>query len=161
MPIILGACLGAAALVLLVGTGVGRSLFEIPAAQPVMAGAGVAWLSWLAWKIYHSPTATVNPQAAAGQPSGERLGFVGAAGLQIINPKTWMMALAVVSVFSQGAVAPLALAFLLVSLPCMGCWALLGAGSARWLASPGRMRRFNRGMAVLLLVSAWVGFLHG
>jgi threonine/homoserine/homoserine lactone efflux protein len=153
LPIVLGACLGASALVLLVGTGAGRSLMQVPGAQSIMALAGVIWLSWLAWKIYRSPAEPVersNPE--------RRLGFWGAAGLQVVNPKTWMMALAVVSVFSQGSVAHLALAFLLVSLPCLGCWALLGAGSARWLTSPTSMRWFNRGMAVLLLVSAWTGF---
>jgi threonine/homoserine/homoserine lactone efflux protein len=154
LPIVLGACLGASALVLLVGTGAGRSLMQIPGAQSIMALAGVTWLSWLAWKIYCSPAEPVQRGEAA-----RRLGFWGAAGLQVVNPKTWMMALAVVSVFSQGSVAHLALAFLLVSLPCLGCWALLGAGSARWLTSPTSMRWFNRGMALLLLVSAWTGFL--
>jgi threonine/homoserine/homoserine lactone efflux protein len=154
LPIVLGACLGAAALVLLVGTGAGRSLMQIPGAQSIMALAGVTWLSWLAWKIYCSPTDPIRRSDPA-----RRLGFWGAAGLQVVNPKTWMMALAVVSVFSQGSVAHLALAFLLVSLPCLGCWALLGAGSARWLTSPISMRWFNRGMALLLLVSAWTGFL--
>ena len=49
LPIILGACMGAAGLVLLVGTGVGRSLMQVPAVQPVMAAIGVGWLTWLAW----------------------------------------------------------------------------------------------------------------
>lgn len=160
LPIVFGACIGAAALVLLVGTGLGRSLIQLPVARQTMAVAGVLWLSWLAWKIWRSPTGPV--VAASGEArEPARLGFMGAAGLQVVNPKTWMMALAVVSVFSQGAVAPLALAFLLVSLPCMGCWALLGAGSTRWLDSPARMQWFNRGMAGLLLVAAWVGFLGG
>ncbi|MCD5993900.1 LysE family translocator [Pseudomonas sp. CDFA 602] len=155
LPIILGACMGAAALVLLVGTGVGRSLIEVPAAQPIMSFVGLAWLTWLAWKIFNSATAVIN-----SDKSRPRLGFFGAASLQVVNPKTWMMALAVVSVFSQGAVAVLALVFFLVSLPCLACWALLGAGSARLLDSERAMRWFNRGMALLLLVSAWAGFLY-
>jgi threonine/homoserine/homoserine lactone efflux protein len=52
-------------------------------------------------------------------------------------------------------VASLSLVFFLISLPCLGVWALLGAGSARWLHSPKAMQRFNRLMALLLLVSAW------
>ncbi|WP_424818039.1 LysE family translocator, partial [Pseudomonas viridiflava] len=77
-----------------------------------------------------------------------------------VNPKTWMMALAVVSVFSQGTVAHLALAFFLVSLPCLACWALLGAGSARLLKSARALQWLNRSMAVLLLVSAWAAYLN-
>lgn len=156
LPAMFGGCLGAAGLVWLVGTGIGRSLLQIPGAQIVMAVAGVSWLSWLAWKIWHSSTAPELPDA---QHARGRLGFAAAAGLQVVNPKTWMMALAVVSVFSQAAIAHLALVFMLVSLPCMGCWALLGAGSARWLGSPARMQGFNRAMALLLLISAWAGFL--
>ncbi|MBI6702074.1 LysE family translocator [Pseudomonas viridiflava] len=155
LPIILGACMGAAGLVLLVGTGVGRSLMQVPAVQPVMAAIGVGWLTWLAWKIFNSPADPVSPD-----DSRPRLGFVGAAGLQVVNPKTWMMALAVVSVFSQGTVAHLALAFFLVSLPCLACWALLGAGSARLIKSARALQWLNRSMAVLLLVSAWGAYLH-
>jgi threonine/homoserine/homoserine lactone efflux protein len=155
LPIILGAGLGAAALVLLVGTGAGRSLAQLPAVQPVMSAIGVGWLTWLAWKIFSSSSHPI--EADGDRP---RIGLLGAASLQVINPKTWMMALAVVSVFSQGNVAHLALAFFLVSLPCLGCWALLGTGSARLLTSERAMQWLNRGMALLLLVSAWAGFLR-
>lgn len=94
--------------------------------------------------------------------SDARLGWVGAASLQLINPKTWMMALAVASVFAGngeqrlGLVLHLSAAFFLVSMPCLGVWALLGAGSTRWLRSPRAMQRFNRCMALLLLGSAWM-----
>jgi threonine/homoserine/homoserine lactone efflux protein len=76
-----------------------------------------------------------------------------------------MMALAVVSVFAGGGeqrlsqVMHLSLAFFLISLPCLGAWALLGAGSSRWLRSPRSLQRFNRCMAVLLLGSAWLSVL--
>ncbi|MFJ4141479.1 LysE family translocator [Pseudomonas sp. NPDC089734] len=155
LPIILGGCMGAAALVLLVGTGVGRSLVQVPGAQSLMSVVGVAWLTWLAGKIFSD---TANPLEQTDKP--QRLGFIGAAGLQVVNPKTWMMALAVVGVFSQSSVTDLALVFFLVSLPCMTSWALLGTGSARLLKSAQAMQRLNRCMAVLLLVSAWAGFLQ-
>lgn len=81
-------------------------------------------------------------------------------GLQLVNPKVWMTALVVMGVYLPGAgdlairVLQLALVFLLVSLPCMGAWALLGAGSARLLPGHRAQRRFNRAMAVLLFLSA-------
>ncbi len=154
VPLILGACSGAAVLVLVVGTGVGRSVLEVPGAQRIMAWVGVLWLSWLAWKIFTSSANPVDRQRSLP------LGFIGGAALQVVNPKTWMMALAVVSVFSQHSpMLQLALAFFLVSLPCMGCWALMGAGSARWLTSPERLRGLNRLLALLLLAAAWIGFM--
>lgn len=157
-PIILGACAGAAAMVLLVGTGMGRALLEIPGAQRAMAIVGVAWLSWLAVKIFTSEAAPID----ANQPQ-QRLGLIGAAGLQLVNPKSWMMALAVVSVFSKSPdeVALLALVFFLVSLPCLGCWALLGVGSAKLLGSAKALQRMNQGLAAVLLVAAWGSFLGG
>ena len=160
VPIILSACASAATLVLLVGTGIGSSISAWPTVQSVMQWAGVAWLSYLAWQIFSAPASAI----AAGN-SEARLGWVGAASLQLVNPKTWMMALAVVSVFAGGGehravqVAYLALVFFLVSLPCLAAWAVLGAGSSRWLRSPRAMQRFNRGMGLLLLGSAWLSML--
>ena len=160
VPIIVGACASAATLVLLVGTGIGSSLTAWPAVQSVMQWAGVVWLSYLAWQIFSAPATAI-----AARNSEARLGWMGAANLQLVNPKTWMMALAVVSVFAESGeyravqVVYLSLVFFLVSLPCLAVWALLGAGSSRWLRSPRAMQRFNRCMSLLLLGSAWLSVL--
>jgi threonine/homoserine/homoserine lactone efflux protein len=160
LPIIVGACASAATLVLLVGTGAGTSLSEWPMLQTLMQWAGVAWLTYLAWQIFCAPAVAI-----AVENTEKGLGLLGAVSLQWINPKTWMMALAVVSVFAGAGenrlvhVVYLSLAFFLISLPCLGVWALLGAGSARWLRSPRAMQRFNRCMGLLLLGSAWLSVL--
>ncbi|MGH8345782.1 MAG: LysE family translocator [Pseudomonas sp.] len=160
VPIIFGACASAATLVLLVGTGVGSSISAWPTVQSVMQWAGVAWLSYLAWQIYSAPATAI-----AARNSEARLGWIAAASLQLVNPKTWMMALAVVSVFAGDdehravQVVYFSLVFFLVSLPCLAVWAVLGAGSSRWLRSPRAMQRFNRCMALLLLGSAWLSVL--
>ena len=160
VPIIFGACASAAILVLLVGAGVGSSLTSWPALQIVMQWVGVMWLSYLAWQIFRAPA-----EAISTRKTEARLGWLGAASLQWINPKTWMMALAVVSVFAGAGedrfahVIHLSVVFFLISLPCLGVWALLGAGSSRWLRSPQAMQRFNRCMGLLLLGSAWLSVL--
>ena len=158
LPIILGACAGAAGLVLLVGSGFGQSLVHWPKVQTAMQWIGIAWLSYLAWQIFSAPT-----QALDVAVTDKPLGLIGAACLQVINPKTWMMALAVVSVFAgNGAehqVLYLSLVFFLIALPYLGAWAVLGAGSGRVLRSPRAMRRFNRCMALLLLGSTWLSVL--
>lgn len=160
VPIILGACASAALLVLLVGTGAGTSLSQWPQLQTLMQWAGVAWLSYLAWQIFRAPAVAIAPENA-----DKPLGLLGAASLQWINPKTWMMALAVVSVFAGTGehrlrhVLTLSLAFFLISLPCLGAWALLGAGAGRWLRNPRTLQRFNRSMGLLLLGSAWLSLL--
>ncbi|CAN2970200.1 MULTISPECIES: LysE family translocator [Pseudomonas] len=158
LPIILGACVGASAIVLLVGSGVGQSLVQMPKVQMTMQWAGVTWLSYLAWQIFSAPA-----QAISADARQKPLGLLGAAALQLINPKTWMMALAVVSVFAgqggQRQVVYLSLIFFLIALPCLGAWALLGAGSSRLLRSPSTLQAFNRIMALLLLGSAWLSVL--
>ncbi|AGL84556.1 MULTISPECIES: LysE family translocator [Pseudomonas] len=157
-PIILGAALAAAGIVLLVGAGLGDWLAGRPKVQQAMQWLGLLWLSYLAWQIWQAPASALD--ASAGQP--RRLGLAGAAALQLVNPKTWMMALAVVSVFAgteadrQWRALWLSLVFFLIALPCLGAWALLGAGSARWLRSPQALKAFNRGMALLLLASTWM-----
>ncbi|MEO3723491.1 LysE family translocator [Pseudomonas syringae] len=160
VPIIFGACVSAALVVLVVGLGVGETLLRYPRVQQAMAWAGVLWLSWLAWQIFRSTP----PSLESSTSNDDGFNVFGAAGLQLINPKVWMMAVAVVSVFAGGSedtarMVLLSLAFLLVSLPCMTAWALLGVGSARFFGSPRAFRRMNAGLAFLLLLSAWLTVL--
>jgi threonine/homoserine/homoserine lactone efflux protein len=160
LPIIFGACGAAALIVLVVGLGAGETLLRYPRVQQAMAWAGVLWLSWLAWQIFRSPPPSLDPNA----PQEQGLSVFGAALLQLVNPKVWMMAVAVVSVFVGGGdktlrLLVLSLAFLLVSLPCMTLWALLGVGSARLLGSPQAFKRMNAALAFLLLLSAWLAVL--
>ncbi|WP_296255692.1 MULTISPECIES: LysE family translocator [unclassified Pseudomonas] len=162
LPIVLGACAGAALLVLLVGTGLGDALARHPYVQTLMGWTGIAWLTWLAWQIFSAPAEAIEPEKAA---AGPQLGLWGAAGLQLVNPKTWMMALAVISVFAGTdadrtlRVMGMSLAFFMISIPCMSAWAWLGVGAAKFCRSAQSMKRFNQGMALLLVVSAgltWV-----
>ena len=160
LPIIFGACVAASLIVLAVGLGVGETLLRFPRVQLAMSWAGVLWLSWLAWQIFQSEP----PSLAPATSRDEGLSVLGAATLQLVNPKVWMMAVAVVSVFVGGGdktlrLLVLSLVFLLVSLPCMTLWALLGVGSARAFGSPLAFKRLNCALAFLLLVSAWLTVL--
>jgi len=124
-----------------------------------MQWIGIAWLNYLPGR-FSAPHPDHRSGYTPKTPEPDR-----AASLQLINPKSWMMALAVVSVFTgngaerQSQVVYLSLAFFLISIPCLGTWALLGAGSARVLRSSSAMQRFNRGMALLLLAAAWLSVL--
>lgn len=159
LPIVLGGCAGAALLVLLVGTGLGDLLARHQAIQTAMSWIGILWLTWLAWQIFRAPAEAVEPDRTKRTP---QLGLWGAASLQVVNPKTWMMALAVVSVFAgTGAdrmlqVMWLSLAFFLVSIPCLIVWAYVGVSAAKLFRSARSMKRFNQAMALLLLASAWL-----
>jgi threonine/homoserine/homoserine lactone efflux protein len=167
LPIIVGACTGAALLVLVVGMGLGDVLGRYHAVQTAMSWTGIAWLTYLAWQIFCSPATAIEPQDAAlsGRKTGPSLGLLGGASLQLVNPKTWMMALAVVSVFAGTdadrtvRVIYLSLAFFMISIPCMSAWAWLGASAAKFCKSASSMQRFNQVMALLLLASTWLTLL--
>ncbi|MCE0778057.1 LysE family translocator [Pseudomonas sp. NMI542_15] len=152
---IVAACGAAAAIVLMVGLGLGELLLRHPLAQQLMSWAGVLWLSWLAWKMLRSAATPLQAATAQG------LSAFSAASLQVVNPKVWLMAVAVVGVFAAPSlpVWQLALVFLLIALPCMAAWAVLGVGSARWLQAPRRLQLFNQVLAGMLLISAWAAVL--
>jgi threonine/homoserine/homoserine lactone efflux protein len=161
LPIVWGSCAGSAALVLVVGFGVGGWLAAHPGVQVAMGWAGALWMSRLAWQIAFQATGaekTVTDKPTSG---------VTAAALQVINPKAWAMALAVVSIFA-GADADirrytvLSGVFLLVSLPCLSFWAALGARAGSSVQSGSSARAFNLVLGAALLGSAWIGvWEHG
>ena len=158
LPIILGASGGALLIVWLMGLGLGQWLLQHALLRHLMAWAGVLWMGW---QLARGSGPSLDSRQA---PS--RMSVLAAAGLQWVNPKTWMMALAVVSLFS-GPHADArhylgyGLLFFLIPLPCMGCWALLGRGSARLFHAPRAQRGFDCTMAVLLVSSAWASLLAG
>ncbi|OHZ02817.1 LysE family translocator [Salinicola sp. LHM] len=157
LPAVFGASLAAAMIVLVVGGGLAQTLLAYPLIRQVMAIAGVAWLSWLAWKLYRSPPPTLESEASGRAP---HFGALQAAGLQLVNPKTWMMAFSVVGVFTDGTtstihIAVLALIFGGIAVPCLACWALMGSGVGRLFRTSRQWQWFNRGLAFLLLSVAW------
>ncbi|WP_283184185.1 LysE family translocator [Pseudomonas svalbardensis] len=164
LPILFGACASAAIIVLLVGYGLGESLKQIPLLQNAMQWLGVTWLSYLAWHIYHSATDTFDPDVSGNQ---KRPGLLTAAGLQWINPKTWMMAMAVIGVFASNGsdrlhhVLLLSFVFFAIALPCMAAWALLGSSINKRLRSTKASKYFNRSMGLLLAGSTWLSVWIG
>jgi threonine/homoserine/homoserine lactone efflux protein len=152
VPHMLGIAFGFSFMMVVVTAGLGSVLLTWPPLLPLMRWGGAVWLLYLAWKI-----ATATP-AAAGQ-SRPVLGFGGAAAFQWVNPKGWLIAFAASGTFMRPdqnltfQTAWIGVVFLLVALPCMLPWMLLGAGAARVLRSPGRVRLFNAAMALLLVAS--------
>ncbi|MGK3225490.1 LysE family translocator [Enterobacter soli] len=159
VPAILGGCIAASAIVLISGAGAGEVLRQYPLIRQVMSWAGVLWLSWMSWQLFSAPAANLSSK------SPNRFTAQAAALLQVVNPKTWMMALAVVSLFAPTSdnalrdIALMALWFLMISIACLLCWAWLGKAVNRIFRTTVAMVRFQRLMAVCLLVSAWAGML--
>ncbi len=150
LPQLAGVAIGFGLMVALVACGLGVPLAQSPMLQRLMRIAGAVWLFWLAWRIATAPV-------IGGPPVARLLSFWSACAFQWINPKGWIMAVAATVTFLPpgGDVLVfgplLGLVFTLVSVPCVGGWALIGAGGARLLRHPVRLRAFNVAMALLLL----------
>ena len=153
IPHILGIAAGLSVMLLIFGSGLAGPLAADPRLHGLLRWVGVAWMLWLAAKIAFAKGAL---SGGTGRPP---LSFLGAVFFQWINPKAWLIALATVATYTTAAgslyrqVALLALLSFLVSLPCVGAWAVLGAGAGRFLATPRRLRVFNIVMALLLVAS--------
>ena len=118
---------------------------------------GALWLSYLGWQITQAPS-TIDATTKGERP----LSGWATALMQLINPKPWTVALAVVSVFVTSTGAPawlLALLFLLIAVPCMLLWAWLGLKAGRWLQTGIKLQRFNQVMGLLLAISGWLSLL--
>lgn len=156
LPIVVGSCLGSAALVMIVGFGLGGWLAEHPTVQTMMSWGGAAWMSYLAWQIAAHPACII--RSDMDRPTSG----LTAATLQVINPKTWAMALAVAGIFAGAHAdiqryALLSIVFLMISLPCLGIWATLGSRVGPAVRSGAVARAFNILLGAALLASAWSG----
>lgn len=153
IPHMLGVGLGFTFMVFVVGIGLIQVFEMVPGSQAVLRVVSVAYLLYLAWKI-----ANAAPPEAGGV-TGRPMTFLQAALFQWANPKAWAMALTAITLYAPsrdlGAVLVVAAVFGAINLPSVGCWTLMGRAIRRWLTSHGRLRIFNRTMAVLLVASLW------
>jgi len=115
---------------------------------------GVAYLAWLAWKMWHAP---VDGEAAAlpSQRSPYKMFFTGMA-LTLGNPKIMVFYLALLpSLINLDHVSGLGLAelvgvALLVMMTVDLSWALAASWARGWLRSPRAMKLANRASATAM-----------
>jgi threonine/homoserine/homoserine lactone efflux protein len=154
LPMLFGIQLGFCSMLLAMGFGLALPLMQYPILQSGLRWIGIAWLLYLAFKIATSPYRAVDRSDA--KPA---LGFFGAALIQLLNPKAWLLCVAVATSWINVVepVAPQVLAttliFLLVGIPASSLWVGIGAGAARLVDTPTRQRIFNVVMALLLVAS--------
>lgn len=159
LPFILAVPAGWTLLMLLCGAGLAALVLAAPPLRWAVKFGGIAYLVWLAWTL-----AGVRRLGEA-DPAQLHVGFWQGVGLQFLNVKAWMLALALAAgwVTSAGAVpAPnpgerLAIVCLVMvgfALASNLAYALVGSLLRGWLAHGGRLLAFNRVMAAVLLVTA-------
>ncbi|MES1955710.1 LysE family translocator [Salinisphaera hydrothermalis] len=160
LPLVIGAASGVAGMVWAAGLGLAVPLRAHPMIHHLLSAVGIVWLGWLAWQLFRSAGDPVSSRDDDHRAPGALTG----AALQLVNPKAWMMALAVVGVFTPDSLGPAgatwrAVVFLIVGIAGVASWAALGSYGIGWLRTPPQRRLFNRTMAVLLIVAAGVSLL--
>ncbi len=153
LPALVGVAAGMALLMFVVAFGLGAVILESPAVLTAVKWSGAAVLCWLAWKIATS--------RGTGIANNSRpVGFLGAAGFQWINPKSWLVCTSAAATFlnqsdgtAQLQAAMLALIFVLAALPSCFAWLAFGAVLQRVLRSERALRTFNIVLGVLLAAS--------
>jgi threonine/homoserine/homoserine lactone efflux protein len=151
LPCLFGVSAGMGSMMFLAAWGLGSLLLGQPQLLLIARIAGAAFLLWLAWKIASAPV-TVEA-AAPPRPAG----FTGAALLQWVNPKAWLVSTGAVAAYlpagEAGAFLPsaaFAMVFVAAALPSGLVWLVFGAAAQRLLENPRRRRRFNIAMGLAL-----------
>lgn len=149
-------------LLTLCAAGVGALVLAVPLLRGAILAGGVAYLLWLAWRLAGSST------LSNANPSSLNVTFTRGVGLQFLNIKAWMLALSIVAGWIAGQpnalqrfwlVVPVLMAYAFASNLT---YALIGSILRGWLAGPlvngqptgRRLRWFNRGMALALVLTA-------
>lgn len=153
IPHMLGVGLGFTFMVVVVGVGLMQVFVSHPVSHDILRVLSVSYLLYLAWKIANAAPPEDTQQA------GTPFSFIQAALFQWVNPKAWAMALTAISVYSPSQtldkVALVALVFGAINLPSISAWTMLGRQMRHLLTNPVRLRRFNVGMALLLVASLY------
>jgi threonine/homoserine/homoserine lactone efflux protein len=152
LPAILGIQAGLFVQTLLMCVGLGSAFVAYPLAQQVLRIAGSLYLVFLAWKLSGASVGKAQVPKAVS--------FAQAAVFQALNPKSWVKAMTMASVFMPGGSDTFGNALLVavigavVGAPCNILWALFGVSIRHVLQDPRKQRLFNWTMGATLLVLA-------
>jgi threonine/homoserine/homoserine lactone efflux protein len=149
MPHVLGIALGFPVMVFIVGLALGEAFQSSVILREILRWGGSALLLWVAWQIATSGGLGHGPGAA------RPFSFIESAAFQWVNPKGWVMAIAITAQFISPA-APfrtatwVALVFVAAGLTSSLAWAAMGQLLRSWLAQGRRLAMFNLLMGALI-----------
>ncbi len=152
LPAILGVSAGNAVLTFVTCMGLGALFLRWPLLHDALRLAGTLYMLVLAWRLAGASVVQDRPP--------ERVRFHEGLLLQAVNPKSWVRAITIASVFMPTQLSVPAGAALvsvvgaLIGFPCVSMWALFGVGIGRFLSNPARRRVFNVIMAASLALLA-------
>jgi len=152
LPQIMGINVGGFVQTYVTCLGLGALFVAWPMLQVSLRVAGALYLLVLAWKL---------TGASVGEAQMPRpVSFAQSAAFQAINPKSWVKAITLASVFMPAGMSAalgalvVAVVGLLIGFPCISLWAVFGMAIRRYLTDPRKQRAFNLLMAGTLFVLA-------
>lgn len=157
LPQIFGQVSGVAVQTYVTCLGLGSLFVAFPVLHQILRITGAVYLIYLAWKLCASSIG----EAQAAKP----LSFAQAALFQAVNPKSWVRAITLATVFMPaGLSAPMgalvvAVVGVVIGIPSVSMWALFGVAIRRLLTDPRKQRIFNLSMGAMLVVLA-ISFLR-
>lgn len=155
LPHVAGIVVGCQVLLLGVAFGLGQLLVVVPGALNVLRVSGALFLIYMAASLIGSKGGLETTGRAARPMS-----FVQAVLFQWVNPKAWMICVALIASYTRPEVLPesimfVALVLLIVGTPLILLWNIGGYTLQYWLKMGNRLRWFNWLMALLLIASIY------
>ena len=154
LPQFAGILIGFALLLAAIAAGLQAMILAQPWTLWLLRLVGTVYLLWLARRLWNAAS-TSEAACPAPIPLAQALVF------QFVNPKAWLIAIAVVTAFAESATsyaaqAVLCILFMLFSAPILFAWVLFGAAVRHVLRSPRALRRLNRCVAILTATTTFL-----
>ncbi len=159
LPHFLGICIGVPVMMLIIALGYGVVFEKYYWIRQILKIVGSVYMLYLAWLISRSVTRDINAQLS------NPLSFIKAIAFQWVNPKSWLIGMGVVSIFTLSEdyllnAISISILFFIVCIPCTGLWLWLGTFLKRILKTPKHQWYFNQAMALCLVLSIILIFIE-
>lgn len=155
MPHILGISVGCGLQAAIVATLLAWAMAGLDVVRDALVLVGCAHLLWLAWRRAHA-------SAPGGGGTGASARFSRRRAVPVGQSESLMMAINAALIFlprdaGWSGTLTLAILFIVVNLPCIALWAVLGDRLRSRLRQARTLRVFNGVMALLLAATAlWI-----
>ncbi|MBN3179990.1 LysE family translocator [Pectobacterium parmentieri] len=151
LPMMMGISVGCGIQTALMGVALELLLSWMSMIRLPLTVLGCVYLLWLSWKIVRSSAPELQGRV---QPMTVLQGTL----FQAVNPKAWLMSSNIALLYAaSGGLFTTVAAFMVLNLPCILVWALLGDRIGKHLQEPWKLKAFNGVMALsLVLTTFWM-----
>ena len=155
IPFMIANILSYTIMIIIIGLGVGIFLTEHPKIMEVLKIVGVLYLCWMAWKIANDTSSYDTDNYSENKP----FTFWQSIIYPWLNPKAWIVNSSAISLFltSEGnniyQISIIVLFIFIASVISNYTWAFGGIILKKFLRNKTIVSRFNKTMAILLIVS--------